>query len=137
MVRGRQSRPYGVVARWVDHRGTQPDTSRGGLSGRRWCGCRKCERVLKGAVGRAELGCVRRSERVGLVVVSFLYWAVRRIVEFGVLLCAGEDSKEVEILVLRHELMVLRRQVVRPELRSADRALLAGLSRALPRARWA
>ncbi|MGC2373449.1 MAG: IS3 family transposase [Solirubrobacteraceae bacterium] len=80
---------------------------------------------------------MRGSERVGLMVFSFLYWAVRRVVEFGVLLCAGEDSKEVEILVLRHELMVLRRQVVRPELRSADRALLAGLSRALPRERWA
>ena len=71
------------------------------------------------------------------MVLSFLYWAVRRIVEFGVLLCAGEDSKEVEILVLRHEVMVLRRQAVRPELRSADRALLAGLSWALPRKRWA
>lgn len=93
--------------------------------------------VLTGAVGCAELGCVRRSERVGLVVFSFLYWALRRIAELGVLLCACEDSKEVEILVLRHELMVLRRQVVRPELRSADRALLAGLSRALPRERWA
>lgn len=53
------------------------------------------------------------------------------------LLWAGEDSKEVEILVLRHEVMVLRRRVVRPELRSADRALLAGLSWALPRKRWA
>jgi len=93
--------------------------------------------VLKGVARCAELGWVRGSERVGLVVLSFLYWAVRRIVEFGVLLCASEDSKEVEILVLRHEVMVLRRQVVRPELRSADRALLAGLSRALPRKRWA
>jgi putative transposase len=75
----------------------------------------------------------KRSE---LLIMSFLYWALRRILEFTVLLFRREEAKEVEILVLRHQLAVLRRQVTRPELGLADRALLAGLSRALPRRRW-
>src|SRR5438094_4240937 len=46
-------------------------------------------------------------------------------------------SKEVEILVLRHELAILRRQTSRPKLTRADRALLASLSRPLARPAWA
>ena len=46
------------------------------------------------------------------------------------------DAKEVEILVLRHELEVLRRQHRRPRSEPADRAWLATLSRLVPRARW-
>jgi putative transposase len=44
--------------------------------------------------------------------------------------------KELEIVVLRHELAVLRRQVSRPDLRPADRVFLAAASRLLPQARW-
>ena len=46
------------------------------------------------------------------------------------------DAKDVEIAVLRHQLVVLRRQVARPRYRPADRMLLASLARLLPRERW-
>jgi hypothetical protein len=53
-----------------------------------------------------------------------------------VLLARGERSKELEILVLRHELSILQRQVRRPRFTSGDRLLLAALSRVLPRRSW-
>jgi hypothetical protein len=71
------------------------------------------------------------------VVLSFLYWALRRRLELLVLRMRSEREKEIEILVLRHQLHVLERKVARPQLRPADRALLAAFSRALPRRAWA
>jgi hypothetical protein len=53
-----------------------------------------------------------------------------------VLLARGDAAKDLEILVLRHQLTVLRRQIPRPKLEPADRALLAAVSRVLPRSRW-
>ena len=59
-----------------------------------------------------------------------------RSIQLLVLLARGDASKDLEILVLRHQLSVLRRQIPRPRLEPADRALLAAVSRVLPRARW-
>ena len=56
--------------------------------------------------------------------------------ELVVLLARRERSKELEILVLRHELSILRRQVRRPQFAPRDRLLLAALSRVLPRRSW-
>jgi putative transposase len=75
----------------------------------------------------------KRSE---LPHISFLYWALRRLLDLAMLRLRREEAKEVEILVLRHQLAVLRRQVARPELRLADRALLAAFSQVLPRRHW-
>jgi len=70
------------------------------------------------------------------VILSVVYLLVRRLLQLVVLLGRSEARKEVEILVLRHELAVLRRQVPRPRHQRRDRLLLAALSRLLPRARW-
>jgi putative transposase len=70
------------------------------------------------------------------MVWSFVYLALRRLLELLVLCWRSTDAKEVEILVLRHQLAVLRRQYPRPRLQPQDRALLAALSRLLPRPRW-
>jgi putative transposase len=68
---------------------------------------------------------------------SFVYLVVRNLFALMCLLGRRRRSKELEILVLRHELAILRRQHSRPRLTRADRALLAALSRLLPRASWA
>ena len=70
------------------------------------------------------------------MIWSFVYLAVRRIIELLLLCLRSCDAKELEILVLRHELEIFRRQHPRPRLEPKDRALLPALSRLLPRRRW-
>jgi putative transposase len=67
---------------------------------------------------------------------SFVYLVVRNLFALVWLLARPRRSKELEILVLRHELAILRRQASRPKLTQADRALLTSLSRSLPRPAW-
>jgi hypothetical protein len=66
------------------------------------------------------------------VAFSFLHLASRALLGALVRSRRGLDVKDVELLVLRHELEVLRRQVARPHLRAADRALLAAAACHLP-----
>jgi putative transposase len=68
------------------------------------------------------------------MALSFLYLMARRLVGMVLGHLRSEHAKDIEIAVLRHQLEVLRRQVKRPEFRPADRAVLAVLSRVLPRA---
>jgi putative transposase len=70
------------------------------------------------------------------VLALFLYVMLGRVMALVLLCLRSSDFKELEIVVLRHELAVLRRQVSRPALRRADRAFLAAASRLLPRTRW-
>jgi putative transposase len=68
--------------------------------------------------------------------VSSFYLVVSRLLALVVLLARGDRSKELEILVLRHELSILRRQVGRPRFEPRDRLVLAALSRVVPRRSW-
>jgi putative transposase len=74
--------------------------------------------------------------RPNAIALSFLYWSLRRLLELLVLRRRSEREKEIEILLLRHQLRVLERQVGRPQLRQADRALLAAFTRVLSRRAW-
>jgi putative transposase len=64
------------------------------------------------------------------------YLTLCRSIQLLVLLARGDAAKDLELLVLRHQLVVLRRQTPPPKLEPTDRALLAAVSRALPRSRW-
>jgi len=70
------------------------------------------------------------------VLSNLAYLTLCRSIQLLVLLARGDAAKDLEILVLRHQLTILRRQVARPRFEPADRALLAAISRVLPRARW-
>jgi putative transposase len=71
------------------------------------------------------------------LVWSFVYLVVRNLFALVWVLGRPRRSKELEILVLRHELAILRRQTSRPKLTRADRTLLVVLSRSLARPAWA
>src|SRR5947207_15529164 len=67
---------------------------------------------------------------------SLVYLLLRQVLQMLTQLARDGGAKDVELLVLRHQIAVLRRQVHRPDLQPADRVVLAALSRLLPRPRW-
>ncbi|MGW3845072.1 hypothetical protein ACWD9X_43105 [Streptomyces sp. NPDC005075] len=68
--------------------------------------------------------------------MSTVYAVTRRLLSLPVLLLRRDVSKEAELLVLRHENAVLRRQVPRVRYEQADRLWFAALSHGIPRRRW-
>lgn len=61
------------------------------------------------------------------MLISCVYWLFRHLLGLAVLRCRSGAANEVEILILRHELAVLRRQVARPSCRPALRAQASGI----------
>ena len=72
-----------------------------------------------------------------MLLLSILYQMVRLLLGLTAVLVRRDLSKDAELLVLRHENTVLRRQISRVHYRPLDRAWLAALSRLVPRRRWA
>ena len=66
------------------------------------------------------------------VALRLIYKMLSTLLDWIVLRARSDTSKEVELLVLRHQLAVLRRRPGRPRLSWADRAVIAALSRLLP-----
>ena len=69
------------------------------------------------------------------MLLSFVYLAFVSLLNLFIRCRRTADVKDIELLVLRHQLDVLRRHARRPKLRAGDRALLAAAARLLPPAR--
>ena len=69
------------------------------------------------------------------MALRLIYQVFSKLLAWLVLQTRSDTSKEIELLVLRHQLAVLRRQTTRPKLSWADRALITALTRLLPTAR--
>jgi hypothetical protein len=67
------------------------------------------------------------------MLFSLVYFLVGRVLGTGQ---RPNEGREIELLVLRHQVKVLQRQVKRPRLRRLDRLLLAAASKAMPRGQW-
>ena len=71
------------------------------------------------------------------MIISVVYLLARRLLGCPMVLVRREVSKDAELLVLRHENAMLRRQASRVRYQPGDRLWLAALSRLVPRQRWA
>jgi putative transposase len=100
---------------------------------------RRTRRVIlwggHGLSGTSRAGLRQRSGSL-LAFCSVLYVALRRMLGLVLPRSHSDESKEVEIVVLRDKLHVLRRQVSRAQPRPADRVFLAAASRLLGRSLW-
>jgi hypothetical protein len=76
------------------------------------------------------------SGRLAGMVWSLLYGLARNVLGMMALRVRGDSAKEVEILALRHQLAVLRRQADRPRLEPADRGSSRRCPDWCPRGRW-
>jgi len=70
------------------------------------------------------------------MTLRLLYLMFCQVLRWLALLARRAAAKDAELLILRHEVAVLRRRVARPSVDWADRAVLAGLARLLPRPAW-
>jgi hypothetical protein len=70
------------------------------------------------------------------MLLSLVYFAVRRLLRAVAPTSRDDVARDVELLVLRHQVKVLARRVHQPPFRRRDWMLLAAASRVLPRGRW-
>jgi putative transposase len=66
------------------------------------------------------------------VALGLIYLMLVRVLDWLALLARSDTAKDVEILMLRHEVAILRRTNPRPTLTWPDRAVLSALGRLLP-----
>jgi putative transposase len=70
------------------------------------------------------------------VLLSFCYLHLRRVLPLALWHWRSNDVKALEVVVLRHQLAILRRQTKRPAITAVDRLFLAASSRFVPRKDW-